>query len=329
MKILFDTTGLDLGVKEVIEGAILSKEELNIEPTLVGDEDIIRPILNEIGMDMNILDAKEIITNEEEPAFAIRRKKDSSIVVAFNNLNEYDAFISCGSTGALLAGGMFMAGRINNVKRAVLPTPIPTINGNTLLIDSGANMDVDADLLVQFAKLGTVLKQVTEGIEKPKVGLLNVGVEENKGNALTKEAFLKLKEADINFIGNVEGRDINKHLCDVLVCDGFVGNIILKNTEGLAGFIMTLLKSKVISNLSDNAKLEVMQSLSPVVKTLDYREVGGVLLLGLKKLVIKAHGASDRNAIKNAAKSALLMHENKLIDKIENSFRGEIWKKEF
>lgn len=329
MKILFDTTGLDLGVKEVIEGAVLSKEELNIEPTLVGDEDIIRPILNEIGMDMNILDAKEIITNEEEPAFAIRRKKDSSIVVAFNNLNEYDAFISCGSTGALLAGGMFMAGRINNVKRAVLPTPIPTINGNTLLIDSGANMDVDADLLVQFAKLGTVLKQVTEGIEKPKVGLLNVGVEENKGNALTKEAFLKLKEADINFIGNVEGRDINKHLCDVLVCDGFVGNIILKNTEGLAGFIMTLLKSKVISNLSDNAKLEVMQSLSPVVKTLDYREVGGVLLLGLKKLVIKSHGASDRNAIKNAAKSALLMHENKLIDKIENSFRGEIWKKEF
>lgn len=324
MKILFDTTGLDLGVKEVIEGAILSKEELNIEPTLVGDEDIIRPILNEIGLDMNILDAKEIITNEEEPAFAIRRKKDSSIVVAFNNLNEYDAFISCGSTGALLAGGMFMAGRINNVKRAVLPTPIPTINGNTLLIDSGANMDVDADLLVQFAKLGTVLKQVTEGIEKPKVGLLNVGVEENKGNALTKEAFLKLKEADINFIGNIEGRDINKHLCDVLVCDGFVGNIILKNTEGLAGFIMTLLKSKVISNLSDNAKLEVMQSLSPVVKTLDYREVGGVLLLGLKKLVIKAHGASDRNAIKNAAKSALLMHENKLIDKIENSFRGEI-----
>ena len=329
MKILFDTTGLDLGVKEVIEGAILSKEELNIEPTLVGDEDIIRPILNEIGMDMNTLDAKEIITNEEEPAFAIRRKKDSSIVVAFNNLNEYDAFISCGSTGALLAGGMFMAGRINNVKRAVLPTPIPTINGNTLLIDSGANMDVDADLLVQFAKLGTVLKQVTEGIENPKVGLLNVGVEENKGNALTKEAFLKLKEADINFIGNIEGRDINKHLCDVLVCDGFVGNIILKNTEGLAGFIMTLLKSKVISNLSDNAKLEVMQSLSPVVKTLDYREVGGVLLLGLKKLVIKAHGASDRNAIKNAAKSALLMHENKLIDKIENSFRGEIWKKEF
>lgn len=324
MKILFDTTGLDLGVKEVIEGAVLSKEELNIEPTLVGDEDIIRPILNEIGMDMNILDAKEIITNEEEPAFAIRRKKDSSIVVAFNNLNEYDAFISCGSTGALLAGGMFMAGRINNVKRAVLPTPIPTINGNTLLIDSGANMDVDADLLVQFAKLGTVLKQVTEEIEKPKVGLLNVGVEENKGNALTKEAFLKLKEADINFIGNIEGRDINKHLCDVLVCDGFVGNIILKNTEGLAGFIMTLLKSKVISNLSDNAKLEVMQSLSPVVKTLDYREVGGVLLLGLKKLVIKAHGASDRNAIKNAAKSALLMHENKLIDKIENSFRGEI-----
>lgn len=324
MKILFDTTGLDLGVKEVIEGAILSKEELNIEPTLVGDENIIRPILNEIGMDMNILDAKEIITNEEEPAFAIRRKKDSSIVVAFNNLNEYDAFISCGSTGALLAGGMFMAGRINNVKRAVLPTPIPTINGNTLLIDSGANMDVDADLLVQFAKLGTVLKQVTEGIEKPKVGLLNVGVEENKGNALTKEAFLKLKEADINFIGNIEGRDINKHLCDVLVCDGFVGNIILKNTEGLAGFIMTLLKSKVISNLSDNAKLEVMQSLSPVVKTLDYREVGGVLLLGLKKLVIKAHGASDKNAIKNAAKSALLMHENKLIDKIENSFRGEI-----
>lgn len=329
MKILFDTTGLDLGVKEVIEGAILSKEELNIEPTLVGDEDIIRPILNEIGVDMNILDAKEIITNEEEPAFAIRRKKDSSIVVAFNNLNEYDAFISCGSTGALLAGGMFMAGRINNVKRSVLPTPIPTINGNTLLIDSGANMDVDADLLVQFAKLGTVLKQVTEGIEKPKVGLLNVGVEENKGNTLTKEAFLKLKEADINFIGNIEGRDINKHLCDVLVCDGFVGNIILKNTEGLAGFIMTLLKSKVISNLSDNAKLEVMQSLSPVVKTLDYREVGGVLLLGLKKLVIKAHGASDRNAIKNAAKSALLMHENKLIDKIENSFRGEIWKKEF
>ena len=329
MKILFDTTGLDLGVKEVIEGAILSKEELNIEPTLVGDEDTIRPILDEIGMDMNILDAKEVITNEEEPAFAIRRKKDSSIVVAFNNLNEYDAFISCGSTGALLAGGMFMAGRIKNVKRAVLPTPIPTINGNTLLIDSGANMDVDADLLVQFAKLGTVLKQVTEEIEKPKVGLLNVGVEENKGNALTKEAFLKLKEADINFIGNIEGRDINKHLCDVLVCDGFVGNIILKNTEGLAGFIMTLLKSKVISNLSNNAKLEVMQSLSPVVKTLDYREVGGVLLLGLKKLVIKAHGASDRNAIKNAAKSALLMHENKLIDKIEHSFRGEIWKKEF
>ena len=324
MKILFDTAGLDLGLEEAIEGAILSRDELGIEPTLVGNEDLIKPILEKLGDNMKIIDAKDIITNDDEPAFAIRRKKDSTIVVAFNNLNDYDAFISCGSTGALLAGGMFISGRISNVKRAVLPTPIPTINGNTLLIDSGANMDVDADLLVQFAKLGSVLKNVSEGIENPRVGLLNVGVEENKGNALTKEAFSKLKEADINFIGNIEARDINKHVCDVLVCDGFVGNIILKNTEGLASFIMSMINSNVIEKLSDSSKKEVFKYMAPLINTFDYREVGGVQLLGLKKLIVKAHGASDRNAIKNAAASAQLMHKNKLIEKIENSFRGEI-----
>lgn len=323
MKILFDTFGLDLMEEEAIRGAILARDELGIEPVLVGDEEKLRKILSNLKTNMEILHASDYIRNDEEPAFAIRKKQDSSIVIAMKNIDKYDAFISCGSTGAVLAGGLFIAGRIENVKRAVLPTPIPTAKGNTILIDSGANMDVDPTLLVQFAKLGSIYKKVLEGVENPTVGLLNVGVEEHKGNSLTKEAFLKLKESGLNFIGNVEARDINKHVCDVIVCDGFVGNVLLKNTEGVAEFILGMLKSKVISNLSDDAKMEVMKALQPLTDSLDYREVGGVMLLGLKKLIVKGHGSSNKYAIKNAALQAKKLYDNNLIEKIENSFRSE------
>lgn len=324
MKILFDASGGDNAPLAIIQGALDAREEFKIDATLIGDEQNIRKVAldNNINLDFDIIDAKEVIENTDDPAKSIRRKKDSSIVKGLNLLkeNEYDAFISCGSTGALLAGGIFIVGRIENVKRAVLPTFLPAKDGKVLLIDSGANMDCDEELLLQFAKLGSSYLE-SLGNENPRVGLLNVGSEEGKGNAVTKKAYQLLKESDLNFVGNIEARDITSGNCDLVVCDGFDGNVILKNTEGIAMFLLKTIQKTGLEIGIDQVQLK--QLLGNTMKSLDYKEVGGVSLLGLKNIIIKAHGSSDAKAIKNAVKSAIFTKEHKTIEIISDKFKEE------
>ena len=324
MKILFDASGGDNAPLAIIQGALDAREEFKIDATLIGDEQNIRKVAldNNINLDFDIIDAKEVIENTDDPAKSIRRKKDSSIVKGLNLLkeNEYDAFISCGSTGALLAGGIFIVGRIENVKRAVLPTFLPAKDGKVLLIDSGANMDCDEELLLQFAKLGSSYLE-SLGNENPRVGLLNVGSEEGKGNAVTKKAYQLLKESDLNFVGNIEARDITSGNCDLVVCDGFDGNVILKNTEGFAMFLLRAIQKSGLEIGIDQVQLK--QLLGNTMKSLDYKEVGGVSLLGLKNIIIKAHGSSDAKAIKNAVKSAIFTKEHKTIEIISDKFKEE------
>lgn len=324
MKILFDASGGDNAPLAIIQGALDAKEEFKIDATLIGDEKNIRKVAldNNIDLDFDIIDAKEVIENTDDPAKSIRRKKDSSIVKGLNLLkeNKYDAFISCGSTGALLAGGIFIVGRIENVKRAVLPTFLPAKNGKVLLIDSGANMDCDEELLLQFAKLGSSYLE-SLGNENPRVGLLNVGSEEGKGNAATKKAYQLIKESDLNFVGNIEARDITSGNCDLVVCDGFDGNVILKNTEGIAMFLLKTIQKTGLEIGIDQIQLK--QLLGNTMKNLDYKEVGGVSLLGLKNIIIKAHGSSDAKAIKNAVKSAIFTKEHKTIEIISDKFKEE------
>lgn len=323
MKILFDANGGDNAPFEIVKGAIKARNELGVEISLIGNEEGIKKALKELNEDAEIIAATENIENNEEPAFALRRKKDSSTVKGLNMLkeNKYDAYVSAGSTGALLAGGLFIIGRINNINRAVLPTAIPNLKGSTLVIDSGANMDCSAELLVQFATMGNEYLKL-HGLELPRIGLLNVGSEEHKGNELTKITYNLLKDSDLNFIGNVEARDLAIGVCDLVVCDGFVGNVLLKNTEGNAYFITKSIE-KIIkeSELSKESMKELGALMSNVKSKLDYSEVGGALLLGIKGIVVKAHGSSDSRAIKNAAKEALSAYETGIVNKLEEIFK--------
>lgn len=327
MKIIFDTLGADKTASEIIKGGLQANEELGITPLFIGNKEEIETELEELSIDKDkfeIIDAKETITNMEDPALAIRRKKSSSIVVGMNLLKDKkaDAFISAGSTGAILAGGTFLVGRIDGVKRAFLPTNIPNLKGFTVLLDSGANMDVPAENLLQFAKVGSAYAK-TLGIDNPRVGLINVGAEEEKGNAQTKSAHQLLKEARLNFIGNVEARDLAMGVCDVAVCDGFVGNVILKNTEGNAIFFLKAMETMLSKLQLDELSAQKIQGgLKEFSKKLSYEEHGGTILLGLKEIIVKAHGSSSARAIKNAAKQALKFHEQGLIKKIEDELGG-------
>ncbi len=322
MKLIFDINGGD-NKSEIIRGAIEASNEFNVEVILVGREDFISENLSELNYDRNkieIVDAKENIENNEDPAFALRRKKDSSIVKSMELLKskKADAIISAGSTGALLAGGIFIVGRIKGIKRAVLPTVIPGLKSNTMIIDSGANMDTDADLLKEFAMLGDIFLREYYKIESPKVGLLNVGTEERKGNSLSKETFEELKNSELNFVGNIEARNITNNDLDLVVCDGFDGNILLKSIEGVVEFsIKNILQTIEKSNFDNEIKNKLNKNLMSSFKDLDARKVGGTLLLGIDGNIIKAHGNSNSEAIKNAAKYAIDIVESNIVKKIK------------
>lgn len=328
MKVLFDTSGGDNAPIEIIKGALEAREEFNIEIAFVGKAEEIKKTIEkfEVKEKIEIIDAQEKIENDEEPAFALRRKKNSSTVIGLNLLKskEYDAFISAGSTGALLAGGLFIVGRIDNIKRAVLPTSLPNLKGKTMIIDSGANVDCTAEMLLQFAKMGRVYLEEIFKIKNPTVGLLNIGSEKGKGNALTKETYDLLEESNLNFIGNIEARDITLSGCDLAICDGFVGNVLLKNTEGVSKFVLKSF-SEVVKQieLSEQSQVEIGKIFNIASKKLDASEVGGALLLGLNRVVIKAHGNADSKAIKNAVKVAIDAVENEIVDKIEKVFKGD------
>lgn len=324
MRIAVDAMGGDQGLLATVKGSIDAIKELGVNIILIGNEEKIK---NEIlkneysGDSLEIINAEEVITNEEEPAMAIRRKKQSSMVIGLNLVKGgvADAFVSSGSTGALLAGGLLIVKRIKGVDRAALAIPYPTKKGVSLLLDGGANTDCKAKYLQQFAIMGSIYTEKILNIANPKVSLINIGTEEGKGNELSKEAYRLLESTNINFVGNIEARDIPNGISDVLVCDGFVGNIILKLTEGLAMSIFSMLKEEFMSSIKSKIGALILKpSFRKFKKRLDYTEYGGAPLLGIKGVVIKAHGSSDAKAIKNAIKQSKIFVENRIIDKIED-----------
>lgn len=326
MRIIYDTFGGDKAPLEIVKGAVLSKKELSITPILCGNKLEIENILNDLNEDIQeymILEAFSKIENDEEPVLAIRKKKDSSIVIGMKYLadDQADGIISAGSTGALLAAGLFIAKKIKGIDRAPIATLIPTKEQPFLLIDAGANVDSSPELLNQFALMGSVYMEKALGIENPKVSLLNIGAEEGKGNSLYKNAFELLRNnKEINFTGNIEPRDLPFGNLDVVVADGFDGNVFLKTYEGTSSMIMSLLKE----NMSQINNLEVANEVKKVLlgtfSKFDYSKLGGAPLLGLEKPVFKAHGISNYQAIFGATKQIKNFIDNEVIKTIKNNF---------
>ena len=310
MKIILDAMGGDFAPAVPCEAAVVAAEKLGVEIVLVGRESDIRRELAKHKYDsskISIVNADEVITNEEEPVKALKQKKNASVVVAANMLKngEGDAMLSCGSTGALLAAGLLIVGRIKGVQRPALATLLPSEKGPVLLVDAGANTNCRADNLVQFAVMGNIYMRDVLGISTPRVGLMSNGTEEGKGDNLTKEAYPLLKEQSFNFIGNIEGRDVMEGNADVIVCDGFVGNVILKTVEGMGSVMGRMVKQIFVKNLITKLGAAfVMGGVKEFKKKMDYREYGGAPLLGVKSPVIKGHGSSDVKAVISAIEQA-------------------------
>jgi glycerol-3-phosphate acyltransferase PlsX len=325
VSIAVDAMGGDHAPDIVVDAAVMALEqEPNIILTLFGNEDMIKDKLVGRSYDqsrLNIVNATETIDNNESPVLAIRRKKESSIVKGLRYVKEghADAFVSAGSTGAVLAGGTLIIGRIKGVERPALGSFIPTKNGVTLLMDCGANVDSKPIFLHQFAKMGASYSQSFTGKARPTIGLLNVGEEEKKGNSLTKETYILLKQdTSLNFIGNIEGRDIASGQADVIIADGFTGNLILKHTEGLAMFLLSQIKQAITSTwYSKIGALLIKGPLKKMLKSFDYTEYGGAPLLGLEGLVVKAHGSSNAKAFKNAIVQCKTFSDEKVNEKIK------------
>lgn len=326
MKIAIDGMGGDNAPMAVVDGAVKAlKEYSDIEIYITGPEE---KILKELAKHdypkdrVKVIDAKEVIGTNEHPVMALRRKKESSIVKALNLVKnkECDAIISGGSTGAFLAGCTLIVGRIKGVERPALAPIMPGRRGKFMIVDAGANVDCKPNYLVQFAKMGKIYYESVFNKENPTVGLINIGAEEEKGNDLTKETHKLLKEETLNFVGNVEPREIPTGEVDVLVCDGFVGNTALKLYEGAAMNLLGIIKDEIMG-ASFIPKLGAAL-LKPVFKSLkvkfDYKEVGGAPFLGVDGICIKAHGSSDDRAFKNAIKQTRIFYEGKVIDKIKN-----------
>lgn len=332
MKIAVDAMGGDFAPEEIVLGALEAVKEYELEVVLVGDENKINPMLQKHGGLSNerisVHHASQTIDMDEHPGVSIRKKKDASIVVATRLVKEgsCDAVVAAGSTGAAVAAAMFGLGRIKGVARPTIATPIPNLTGTTILLDSGANVDSKPKHLVQSAVMGSIYSEYVLGIQKPRVGLLNIGEEENKGNEQTLTTFPLLKQlTTINFIGNVEGRDIPKGTVDVVVCDGFVGNVVLKLGEGLASAIMQLIKEAIKGSglLTKIASLAVLPALKGLKRKLDYAEYGGAPLLGVDGGFIICHGSSKAKAIKNAIRVAHEIVEQEVIEHIRDSIAKE------
>lgn len=328
VKIALDAMGGDNAPGEIVKGAVdaVNARE-NIHVFLVGKEDAIKAELSRYSYPddrIEIRNASEVITTEEAPVMAIRRKKDSSIVVAQTMVKkgEADAFISAGSTGAILVGGQLVVGRIRGVERPPLGTLIPTTNGVALLVDSGANVDARASHLVQFARMGSIYMEHVIGIKKPRVAIVNVGVEEEKGNALVKETYPLLKECDdINFIGSIEAREIPHGGADVIVAEGFTGNVILKLCEGLASALIGKIKGGMRSTFrSKIGGMLVKPALKETLKTFDATEYGGAPMLGLNGLVVKTHGNASAKEVKNTIFQCVTFKEQKINEKVKELF---------
>lgn len=331
IRVVVDAMGGDNAPDEIIKGAVeaVCKSD-SIMVKLVGKEEVVREKLAAFQYEadrIEVVPASEVIVNEESPTMAIRRKKDSSIVVGMNMVKkgEGDAFVSCGSTGAVLVGGQTIVGRIKGVKRPPLAPLLPTVNGVSLLIDCGANVDARSEHLVQFARMGSIYMRDVMGIPNPKVALVNIGAEEEKGNALVKETMPLLKECkDINFVGSIEAREIPYGGVDVIVCEAFVGNVILKLYEGVGTALVKEIKKSMLSTIKGKiGALLVKSSLKGVMKKFDSSEHGGAPMLGLNSLVVKAHGSSNHQEVCNAILQCVAFTEQQISEKIKSCISAD------
>ncbi len=326
MKIIVDAFGGDNAPVEIVKGAISAAEKYGLEILFTGDEQKIRDVMNEYSFDgknVEIVNTTELITMHDEPVKAVRSKKDSSLVVGATLLKEGrgDAYVSAGSTGALLTAATLIVGRIKGIKRPALATVIPTEKGASLLLDCGANVECKPDYLQQFAIMGSVYAAPMLGIDNPTVGLLNNGTEETKGTEVHKQANALLENTEhINYIGNIEAKEYIMGGCDVLVADGFSGNIFLKTMEGTAKLIMKEIKGIFLSSLKNKlAALAVKGSVNGLKKRMDASEYGGAPLLGISKPVIKAHGNSDAKGFESAIRQAMNFVNAGIVETIEKS----------
>jgi fatty acid/phospholipid synthesis protein PlsX len=325
MKIVIDAMGGDNAPKAVVEGSVAAVNEYGVNLILVGDNEAISNELSKYSYDkskIEIIHTTEVISNNEHPAMAIRKKKDSSMVVGLRLVKEGKghAFISAGSTGALLTGATLIIGRIKGIDRPAIAPVMPGKNGAFMVIDAGANVDTKPKNLVQFGIMGTVYFRQVIKKDNPSVGLVNIGTEEAKGNELTKAAYQELKSARINFAGNIEPRDIPEGNVDIVVCDGFVGNTILKMYEGASSMVMGSLKEELMSGIvSKIGALILKPSFKRLKKKFDYTEYGGAAFLGVNGGVVKAHGSSNAKAIKNAIRQAVAFVENNVLEQIKDN----------
>lgn len=310
MKILVDVMSGDNAPLELIKGATAAAEEFTEEIVIIGDENVISDVAvkNEIDIsNLTIVNAKSVINMEDKPMCVVREKRDSSMSMGLKMLAEgkVDAFVSAGNTGALITGATLIVRRISGINRAAIASVLPLANP-VLLMDSGANLTVTSDNILQFAFMGTKYMEKIYNIERPRVGQLNNGTEYNKGNELQVESYQALSESGLEFVGNVESKEVPFGVCDVLVCDGFTGNIFLKSIEGMGKFMMGLLKDVLKTNIATMASaLTMKEKLKDIKQRFDTSEHGGAPLLGISKPVIKAHGSSDAKAIKNAVRQAV------------------------
>lgn len=331
IKVAVDAMGGDHAPLEIVKGAVeaVSSQE-NIKVFLVGQEKAVNAELQKYQYDtsrIEVVNATEVIEMAEPPVQAIRTKKDSSIVVAMKMVKngEADAFVGAGSTGAVLVGGQLIVGRIKGVERPPLAPLLPTEKGASLLIDCGANVDARPSHLVQFARMGSIYMENVMGISNPRVAIVNIGAEEEKGNALVKETFPLLKECkDINFIGSIEARDIPSGYADVIVCEAFAGNIILKLYEGVGGTLISMVKQGMMASLrSKIGALLVKPALKQTLKRFDTSQYGGAPLLGLKGLVVKTHGSSKSVEVCNSILQCVTFTQQRMNEKIKAGIQAE------
>lgn len=323
MKLAIDAMGGDHAPKEIVLGAMKAIQAYpDLQITLVGDEIQIKEHLTN-NERINIVHTDEVILGTDEPVRAVRRKKNASMVLAAKLVADGDAdgCISAGNTGALMAAGLFVVGRIEGIDRPALSPTLPTIGGEGfLLLDVGANVDAKPEHLLQNAIMGSIYSDKVRGIKNPRVGLLNIGTEEKKGSELTKQTFELLQQSNLNFVGNVEARDLLEGVADVVVTDGFTGNMVLKTIEGTAMSVFSMLKTALSSNLKSKLAASVlMPNLRELKSKMDYSEYGGAGLFGLKAPVIKAHGSSDANSLYNAIRQTKDMVEKEVTTTIREA----------
>ena len=342
MKIILDAMGGDNAPDANIKGAVKAINQIQAEVVLIGKEEIINAKIKEfygktaeeISPRLKIKNATETIEMEDTPTIAIKHKKDSSMVVGFRMLKEGegDVFISAGNSGALLTGATLIVGRIRGIDRPALAGILPAYKSRLVLIDAGSNTNCKPINLLQFAQMSSIYIKNTFGIESPKIGLLNIGTEETKGNDLVKESYKllkeKSKELNVNFIGNVEGRDAFSGKVDAIVTDGFTGNVFLKTTEGLGKFVKRTLKESLMKNIFTKlGTIPALPAIKRFSKTMDYKSYGGALFLGVKKPVVKAHGSSDEILFEYTIKQAEQFVNNKTVDNLISEFEKENKKK--